>query len=400
MHADTHVIVVAGKAPEFVLTGNDGGVFRTENAKAEANVVAWASLNNTLNITQFQMIALHPTSLDFMVGGTQDNGTNRYSGTPSWTNLAEGDGGFAYIDQTNPKIVWHTYQNDKEAGFGPRVTLDGTVNEIKWEDRGCRKCQAQMGGLNPADRFSFYAPMTGHAGFTSEAGNVVYFGTMRLYRTADLGVTWTGLGASEDGFGLDLSKGQGYLTAITAHPVLNDAAEGEPKSEVVWAGTSDGNIQVTKNAGKLNGATWANVTKAPLPNRFITDIGLDPNEQGRAIVTFSGFNLNTPDTPGKVFLTSDQGEIWTDITGDLPDTPANSVAIDPNQANTYYVGTDIGVFQTTNGGQNWTRLGSNLPSIAVFTLRYHVATKNLVAGTYGRGVWKLALAPAASLAKS
>ncbi len=394
LHADRHAIAIARSNPNIVITGDDGGVFRTNNAKAAANAVAWTSLNNTLNITQFQMIALHPTSLDFIVGGTQDNGTNRYSGNISWTNLAEGDGGFAYIDQSNPKVVWHTYQNDNtETGFGPRVTLDGTVNNIDWTDRACRKCQTQPGGFNSKDRVSFYAPLTGNAGFTGANGNVVYFGTQRLYRTADRGATWAGLGPSADGFGSDLSKGQGNLTAIAAHPRLNAAQGNDPQGEVVWAGTSDGNIQVTTDAGKLGGATWRNVTKAPLPNRFITDIGLDPNEQRRAVVTFSGFNANTPTTPGKVFLTNDQGVTWTDITGDLPDTPGNSIAIDPNQANTYYLGTDIGVFQTTNGGQNWTRLGTGLPRIAIFAVRYHAATKNLVIGTHGRGVWKLALTP-------
>lgn len=395
LHADTHAIVVSSRNPNIVITGNDGGVFRTNNAKAAANTVAWASLNDTLSTVQFQVLALHPTSLDFMVGGTQDNGTNRFSGSPSWANLAEGDGGFAYIDQSNPKVVWHTYQNDKETGFGPRMTLDGTVNNIEWVDRNCSKCQAKPGGLNPTDRFSFYAPMTGNAGFTGPNGNVVYFGTQRLYRTADRGATWTGLGPSSDGFGADLTKGQGYLTAIAAHPRLNPAQGSDPQGEVVWVGTNDGNVQVTTDAGKLATATWRNVTKAPLPNRFITDIGLDPNEQRRAVVTYSGFNANTPSTPGKVFLTNDQGGTWTDITGDLPDTPANSVAVDPNQANTFYLGTDIGVFQTTNGGQNWSRLGTGLPRIAVFTVRYHAATKNLVVGTYGRGAWKLALTTSA-----
>ncbi len=397
LHADRHAIAVARNNPNIVITGDDGGIWRTNNAKAAAaNAVAWTSLNNTLNITQFQMIALHPTSLDFIVGGTQDNGSNRYSGNASWTNFAEGDGGFAYIDQSNPKVVWHTYQNDnKETGFGPRVTLDGTVNNIDWTDRGCRKCQTQPGGFNATDRVSFYAPLNGNAGFTGANGNVVYFGTQRLYRTADRGATWRGLGASSDGFGADLSKGEGYLTAIAAHPRLNPAQGSDPQGEVVWAGTSDGNIQVTTDAGKLGSATWRNVTKAPLPNRFITDIGLDPNEQRRAVATYSGFNANTPTTPGKVFLTNDQGSTWTDISGDLPDTPANSVAVDPNQANTYYLGTDIGVFQTTNGGQNWVRLGGNLPRLAVYAVRYHAATKNLVIGTHGRGVWKLALTPSA-----
>jgi uncharacterized protein (TIGR03437 family) len=395
LHADTHTIAVSRNNPNILYTGNDGGIWRTNNAKAAADNVAWASLNNTLNITQFQMIALHPTSLDFLVGGTQDNGTNRYTGNASWSNLAEGDGGFAYIDQSNPKVVWHTFQNSSSATasrFGPRVTLDGTLpNQITWINRRCINCAPRSGGFNPTDRVGFYAPLAGHPGFTGEQGNVVYFGTMRLYRTADRGANFFGIGPSSDGFGTDLSKGQGRLTVIAPHPRLNPAQGSDPPGEVVWVGTNDGNIQVTTDAGKLENATWRNVTKAPLPNRFITDIGVDPNEQRRAIVVYSGFNANTPSSPGKVFLTNDQGGAWTDISGDLPDTPVNSVAVDPNQANTYYIGTDIGVFQTTNGGQNWVRLGSNLPRIAVFTVRYHAATKNLVIATHGRGIWRLAL---------
>lgn len=395
LHADSHAFAVSRNNPNILFTGNDGGVFRTNNAKAAAANVAWASLNNTLNITQFQMIALHPTSLDFMVGGTQDNGTNRYSGNASWTNLAEGDGGFAYIDQSNPKVVWQTFQNSSSATtarFGPRVTLDGTVNSIAWLNRRCVNCTARAGGFNPRDRVGFYAPLTGHPGFTGEQGNVVYFGTHRLYRTADRGVNFFGLGPSSDGFGSDLTKGQGRLTTIAAHPRLNAAQGSDPQGEVVWVGTSDGNVQVTTDAGKLDSATWRNVTKAPLPNRFITEIGLDPNEQSRAVVVYSGFNANTPTAPGKVFLTNDQGGTWTDISGDLPDTPVNSVAVDPNQANTFYIGTDIGVFQTTNGGTNWIQLGNGLPRIAVYTVRYHAATRNLVIATHGRGIWRLALA--------
>ncbi|HMZ22900.1 MAG TPA: hypothetical protein PLD20_33555, partial [Blastocatellia bacterium] len=391
LHADSHAIAIARSNPNIVFTGNDGGIWRTDNGKAQT--VAWRSLNQTLNITQFQAIALHPTNSGIIIGGTQDNGTNRTLGQDSWTNLAEGDGGFPYIDQSNPNIFWHTFQNSSgttasAARFGPRVSTDQGAT---WVNRRCVGCQPQQGNFNPTDRVGFYAPLAGHPGFTGASGNVVYFGTMRVYRTNDQGATWRGIGSSADGFGTDLSKGNGRLSAIAAHPRLNPAQGSDPQGEVIWAGTSDGNIQVTRDAGKLGDAAWTNVTKAPLPNRFVSDIALDANNQDRAVVCFTGFNASTPTTPGKLFLTTNQGQTWTDISGDLPDIPVSTAVIDPVNANTYYAGTDIGVFQTTNGGQNWIRMGTGLPRVAVLMLRYHSATRSLIAGTHGRGVWRLSL---------
>lgn len=195
-------------------------------------------------------------------------------------------------------------------------------------------------------------------------------GTHRLYRTANQGAAWTGLGASADGFGSDLTRGNGYLSAIAAHPTLANG-------ETVWVGTSDGFIQVTTNAGALAEAVFTNVSKAPPPNRFVTDIALDPADQRRAFSTFSGFAANTPGVPGHVFMTRDLGASWTDISGNLPDLPVNSIALDPGRANTFYLGTDLGVFQTVDGGQTWERLdfSRRTPMGRAFRLRFYCASK-------------------------
>jgi len=252
----------------------------------------------------------------------------------------------------------------------------------------CFFCASKPGNFNPNDRVGFYAPMALHTGFKGANGNVIYFGTHRLYRSENRGATWIGLGASNDGFGTDLTKGFGRLSAIAAHPVPSD---GTSPIEVVWIGTSDGNVQLTTNASLLAGAIFTNVTKAPLPNRFVTDIALHPADQRRALVTYSGFDVNTPTTPGHIFLTTDQGATWQDISGNLPDVPVTSAVIDPLLANTYYIGTDIGVFQTTDGGATWIRLARGMPKVAVFMLRYHTAARYLVAATHGRGMFRLDL---------
>jgi uncharacterized protein (TIGR03437 family) len=389
LHADTHQIVIDPTNPNILFTGNDGGIWRTNNARD--NIVSWAQLNNKINITQFMSIALHPTDPNFLIGGTQDNGTNIFRGDLAWDHSDDGDGGFALIDQSNPQVMYHTYfnQSGSEALIGPAVSEDGGND---WNFVGCSRCTAQAGRFNPTDRVAFYAPMALNTGFTGPNGNVVYFGTHRLYRSVSRGSFWTGLGASGDGFGADLTKGLGVISTIAAHPQLNNSTT--PPGEIVWVGTSDGNIQITTNAGNLENATFTNLTKAPLPNRHVSDIALDPANPQRAVATFSGFNTNTPATPGHVFLTTNRGDSWINMSGNLPDVPVTSVALNPNNINTMYIGTDLGVFQTTDGGATWLRLGNGMPRVATFMVRYHAPSNSLVAATHGRGVFRLTAARA------
>lgn len=391
LHSDSHVIVIAPGNRSILFTGNDGGIWRTDNALA--NVVPWTNLNRTLSITQFQSLALHPANANLLFGGTQDNGTNSYNGGAAWSHKDDGDGGFTLIDQANPLFIYHTYYNTSRSAdpnsyqLGPVFSRDGGN---VWEAAGCFNCLQQPGNINPDDPVSFYAPLAQHTGFAGANGNVIYFGTNRVYRSADNGKTWTGLGASTDGFGARLSgrTPTAYVSAIAAHPVLN---AGTPPGEVVWAGTSDGIIQKTVNAGALAAAEFVNLTKAPLPQRFVTDLALDTKDQQRAVVTYSGFNQTTPGTPGHVFRTTDGGTTWTDISGNLPDVPVNTIACDPNLPNTFYIGTDIGVFSTLDGGTTWTRLGTGVPNVAVFAVRYHTPSNTLFAATHGRGVFRLKL---------
>ncbi|HMV82584.1 MAG TPA: hypothetical protein PLD20_08940 [Blastocatellia bacterium] len=388
VHVDQHDSTVSRANPNIFFLANDGGIWRTDNAKAAT--IPWVNLNQTLNTVQFQGVAMHPTNPDFLVGGTQDNGTNRFTGTAAWTRIFGGDGGFALVDQSKPNIVWQSTQNNAAAGtttasFGPRLSTNGGDSFV---DRGCRNCAVAPGRMNVNDRVRFYSPMNLHTGF-AEPNNVIYWGTQRVYRSPDLGVTWTGLGPSADGFGQDLSKGAGTVTVMTAHPKLDNSTT--PPGEIVWVGTSDGNVQVTTNAGKLAEAAFTNVTKAPLPNRFITDIAMSPANTNRAYVVYSGFNLATPTTPGHVFVTDNQGASWRDISGDLPDVPVTSVAVDPMIENSLFIGTDIGVFQTTNGGANWVRLSNGMPRVASFMVRYHAATRSIVVATHGRGMFRLNL---------
>src|SRR5262249_30440716 len=289
--------------------------------------------------------------------------------------------------------------NGQRPQIGPEISLNGGNT---WSRRGCFGCAAQAGAFNPAGRVFLFAPMAQATGFPRATRNAIYFCAHRLYRSADQGVTWTGLGASTDGFGADLTKNipdprfadgfPSYISAIAAHPLLDQSANPpNVAGETVWVGAGDGLVQFTTTAGALAGAAFTNVTKPPLPNRYVTGIALDPADQRRAFVTYSGFNTSTPGTQGHVFMTDDQGATWRDISGNLPDTPVNSIAIDPVFTGTLFIGTDLGVFQTLDGGATWIRLGNGMPKVATFVTRYHAATRSIVAATHGRGVYRLTL---------
>ncbi len=390
LHPDTHCFALSAANSNILFTGNDGGIWRSDNAKT--NVWRWNNLNTNLSITQFQSVAVHPFDPNLVIGGTQDNGTNLHSGAPAWSHIDDGDGGAVLIDQSNPSVIYHTFYNIKSQGngavIGPVISLDGGQT---WTERGCFGCIVpKSGNLNPNDRVAFYAPMTLNTGYSGANDNALYFGTYRVYRSIDHGRNWMGLGGGVDGYGEDLTKGQGVITALAAFPSRGGI---DAVGEVVWTGSSDGLIYVTQNAHEIAKTRFRNVTRSPLPNRFVTDIALDVRNVQRAVATFSGFNRATAGTPGHVFLTENFGASWTDISGNLPDVPVNSAVLDPTRPATIFVGTDLGVFQSTDNGRTWVRLGNNFPSVSVLQMRYHQPSGSLIAATHGRGVYRLTLNP-------
>ncbi len=134
------------------------------------------------------------------------------------------------------------------------------------------------------------------------------------------------------------------------------------------------------------GTTWADIS-AGLPPRFVTEIEVDSSDATghTAYATFSGFNDNSPGEAGHVFKTTD-GATWTDVSGNLPDIPTSSIAL---KGSSIYVGTDIGVFQSDDGGASWVFLDNGLPHVAVFGLDKNSTSGDIVASTHGRGMFKL-----------
>ncbi len=354
IHVDEHYLAFTPDGSKLYIA-NDGGIYSTTDVTN--TFVSWTELNDTLAITQFYPgLSIHPSNTSIAFGGTQDNGTQRYRGIPSWGNVTCGDGGFTAIDPAVPAIAYAACDAIRTKSIPILRTANGgnswTSNEY---------------GINLQDRVQFIPPLA----IDPSNPQTLYFGTYRVWQSRDGAGKWTAISP-------DLSSGgSATIKAIGVSP-------SDPNT--IYAGTSDSKVQLTSDA--LDGpiASWTD-RSAGLPNRTVTHIAVDPTDPATAYVTFSGFLTNSQ---GHVFKTTNSGANWTDISGNLPSLlPVNDLVVDPDIPDTLYIGTDAGVLVTTDAGATWTTLGNGLPLVVVDSLVLHRASRTLRAATHGRSMWDI-----------
>ena len=353
-HSDQHVLAFSPVDPNVIYIGNDGGVSRSRDGGE-----SFESLNATLGLTQFNSVTLHPSDAATSCGGTQDNGVLvRSPGLSQWVEFESGDSGRCLMDPQDLQMIYSSYVYGRVFRFRNNGgALDGGITTIATE--------ATFQEPKPEDgaRIGFYPafaidPSKGH----------LYFGTWRLFVSKDRGNLWTRTAGVKDLTMGETAYGRDVLTTIGIGPA---------NSNVIYTGSAQGRVMVSKNAGK----TWKDITSG-LPRRFITSITVSQSDAARAYVTVSGFGS------GHVFRTTDSGANWEDISHRLPNIPVNALLIDPRNARTLYAGTDIGVYRSTDDGSNWDRFNNGLPPVIVtgFSSR---PDGTIQVSTYGRGVYHL-----------
>ena len=348
VHVDWHVIVLDPNDPTILWAGTDGGVYLSTDGGD-----SWSSRSAGLAITQFYPgIAVHPQGTRIS-GGSQDNGTHVFTGTPFWDAFIGGDGGYTAINYANPNIHW-----------GETQWSGSTVGNLFRQD-GVGAAQRRSTGISLTDRAQFIPPLVMDPVNPSK----LYFGTFRLYQTTNEGVSWTALGG-------DLSNGTGTITSISVSPA---------DTMTIYVGTSDGRALVSRDGGVAFTAATG------LPNRFVTRVMAHPTDPLRALITVSGFGT------GHVFETTTAfvGPVH-DVTGNLIDAPAN-VAIYMPTVGAIVAGTDVGIFQSVDNGISWTAGPTGMPNVIVYDLVFQPAIGLLVAGTYGRGMFAFDVGAQASL---
>ncbi len=400
LHPDFHALAFQPTDTSHIAIGNDGGVWESHTgggrnvAGDPLSAADWQDLNGQVNpntaslihatglaITQYSSMATVPNVPGQYWGGTQDNGTLRKSIANSrWFDQASGDGGQVIVDQTTPNevnptvpaYVFGTYTGTTPYRYNPTETNTFFGNE------------AIDGGINAKDRAEFYIPWVQNRGDV----NQMFLGTYRMYRTDNAetsnaaDVTWTPISP-------DLTSGCSGAAPNGARGCLISAIGVADGGEGAYAGTDEGWIQVSPDAVVSDSPSWHRVGQGTLPDRPVNQIAVDRSNWRIAYAAYGGFGAATPGNSGHVFATSDGGNHWIDITGNLPDSPVNTVVLNPGDAKTIYVGTDVGPFYTTNGGKKWYGLGGGFPRVSVWQLDYDATNGVLAAGTHGRGAYTL-----------
>jgi uncharacterized protein (TIGR03437 family) len=362
-HTDHHALAFSSDGSRLY-DGNDGGVFSTANLSSSTPI--WANLNATLAITEFSSnISIHPSNPQIAYAGTQDNGTQLYSGNLIWDQVVYGDGGWTAIDPAVPGIWYGAFQGSSIYRLSAIDSLSSFVTPY------LTTFPILANGINVDDRTLSYPP------FTMDPSKPLrlYFGTHRLYQSIDGAGTWTAISP-------DLTAGFGAITAVAVSPA---------RSGNVAVGTTDGKVQVTNYASQGSAATWTD-SSIGLPGRPIAKITFDPVAPATFYVSLSGFSHFLPnDNLGHVLKTTDLGENYTDISGNLPNIPVNDLVVDPDSPGVLYIATDIGVFQSSDDGQTWFTMSKGLPRVLVRSLNLHRSSRTLRAATYGRSVWDLSV---------
>ena len=364
MHADAHAIVFAPSDTTVVYEGNDGGIWRSSDAGA-----SFTSRNTAgFSATQFQSIDVHPIDSNFSIGGTQDNGTNNYQPAATWNRIDFGDGGFAVIDQNAPDntnvTMYHTYFNQRN-NLVAYAKVVGVPNAF---DGNWTVIGQNANGIATSENPNFYAPLVRGPG----SPNTIYYATDRLHRSNDGGLT---------------------NPVVSQAPIAVSGGLGVPISAVAIAPGNDNVRLVALNNfsiwGTVTGSSvLTNMTQAGMPSHFIARLAIDPTNANIAYACFGGFQVPAGQHVWKTTNLLTGTPTWSASGSGLPDVPANAFAIDPANPTQVFVGTDVGVFTSGDGGATWLPYNTGLPVVAVFDMAIQPIARIIRIATHGRGMWE------------
>ena len=382
-HGDFHTVWINPDNPEHVITGDDGGLWISYDGGNR-----WNKCQN-LPVSQFYHVSVDMQRPYMVYGGLQDNSAwgadSEYPGgitNSRWENFYNGDGFHIFTDPADPDYIYAELQG-------------GTVGRVNRKSHEVRLIQPQAladfpyGTAEKKLRFNWNTPLVPSP---NEKGTI-YIGAQFLFRTRDHGQSWERI--SPDLTTNDPEKQKQELSggitvdnsAAEMHTTIYAISESPKAAGQIWIGTDDGNVQLTRDAGK----TWTNLTGnlKDLPkNSWVSSIEAGPHDPAVAFATFDRHTFG--DMTPHVYKTNDFGQTWTSIVA--PNSGVRGYAHvlkqDVANPNLLFLGTEFGLWISLDGGAQWAQYkGGDMPSVAVRDLVVHPRDNDLVVATHGRGIW-------------
>jgi photosystem II stability/assembly factor-like uncharacterized protein len=343
IHPDQHHLAFDPSDPRTLYVCNDGGLFRSPDGGD-----GWEAPNPGLGITEFEFLAQLEAQDQWIIGGTQDNGTLHHAGEGRWDQVALGDGGDCGASENGAPLCYHSYYDM----WIERAPATG-ANAFQWEDVSPPTFEGYAA--------LFYPPMEVRGSLVVKAGQSVFV-------SDDSGAGWNEvLLPAAAGPDIDVASA---LTIVDATKIL--------------VGTVFGNLYRITRGGGGWAAAAIETLRSPRA-AFLSDIVVT-GATGRTIwVSCSAVG------GAHVLRSTNGGRTWSNRTGNLPDIPVNAIVVDPQKTTRVFAATDDGVYETRNSGGRWTDFSNGLPNVVVGDLILHQGRRLLRAGTRNRGAWEVAV---------
>ena len=385
IHVDFHAIWIDPSNSDNMIVGCDGGIHFSHDAGR-----SWDSREN-IALGQFYEIAYDMGQPYKVCGGLQDNSswcgpsaTTNTRGIPNseWYTVAGGDGFYAQIDQQEPWIVYAESQDGNIIRRDLRTHESKSIRPREDDDKMQRY------------RFQWNSPMVN----SKHDRKIMYYGGNFVFKSTDQGDNWQRISPDLTnnvkrntleimGKKVEDRKMLSRNDGVAAFPTITTLAESSVRAGILWAGTDDGNVQVSRD-----GETWKNVT-ANIPGvpkgTYVSRALPSAYDQGTAYVAFDGHRGD--DYNIYLFKTTDFGETWKSIANGIPKNEGtlHVVREHPRNKNLLFAGGEFGLYVSFDGGDNWQELKNNLPRVPIDDLQIHPRDNDLIVATHGRSAWIL-----------
>ena len=384
-HGDNHDLWIDPNDPSRMIEGNDGGANISLNGGA-----SWSTVYNQ-KTAQFYRLDIDNQYPYRVYGTQQDNTSISVPSASEWgvitladcTYPGTGESGFIAVNPTNHNVVYIGAIGSSPGGAGALQRYDHRTRQVQlvnvWPEEST--------GISPKDlkyRFAWTFPIV----FSPHDANTIYVGGNCVFRTRNEGMDWQKISpdlslndrSSQQHSGGDITR---ESAGAEVHATCASVVESPHKKGEIWASTDDGLVHVTRDDGKK----WVNVTPRGMPKlAYVGCVELSAHDSKTVYISATRYKL--ADYKPYLFKTTDGGKSWKSINGDLPKNEITRVVrADPVAKGLLYVGTETGVFFSTDDGAHWTRMGGGFPIVPVYDLKLKDA--DLVAATHGRSFWIL-----------